>query len=175
MDSTFWHNKPRRRFQLFFPLRVFPLVRYSENPFKPNQLGILLVSIILGIDGGVGYGSTAEFMDRSVKTTDDLFGTTQISVEDFYLSQSSQRKNQTNYSSLTIVCTRAIPVLNGKSAREMPDFCLLAPECQNDESPMSKIEKALKTAMDLLEGKNIIGAMLNKLKADEIPLTLRQR
>ena len=96
MDSTFWHNKPRRRFQLFFPLRVFPLVRYSENPFKPNQLGILLVSIILGIDGGVGYGSTAEFMDRSVKTTDDLFGTTQISVPAFVISAINLQGRQKN-------------------------------------------------------------------------------
>ncbi|NVM25490.1 MAG: hypothetical protein HWN70_06190 [Desulfobacterales bacterium] len=175
MDSTFWLNKPKRRFQLFFPLSGVRPAQYPEKPFKPNQLAILLVSIILGIDGGVGYGSAAEFMDRSVKTTDDLFGTTRISVEDFYLSQSSQRKNQTNYSSLTIVCTRAIPVFYGKSGREMPDFCLLAPECQNEESPMSKTERALKKAMDPLKGKNIIGAMLNKVRADEIPLTLRQR
>jgi hypothetical protein len=127
VDSAFWHHKPKRRFQLFFPLSLVPPAQYPEKPFKPNQLPIHLVSIILGM----GYGSAAEFMDRSAIFTDDLFGATHIS--------------------------------------------LLAPECQNEEPSVSKIEKALKNAMDPLEGKNIIGAMLNKLKADEIPLMLRQR
>lgn len=131
MDSTFWLNKPKRRFQLFFPLSPVPPAQYPEKPFKPNQPAVLLVSIILGRDRGMGYGSAAEFMDRSVKATDDLFGTTHIS--------------------------------------------LLAPECQNEEYFMSKIEKALKNATDPLEGKSIIGAMPNKVRSDEIPLTLYQR
>jgi hypothetical protein len=40
---------------------------------------------------------------------------------------------------------------------------------------MSRTERALKKAINLLEGKNIVGAMLNKVRADEIPLALRQR
>ena len=127
VDSTFWHHKLKRRFQLFFPLSLVPLAQYPEKPSKPNELPILLVGIILGM----GYGSSAKFMDRSVKTTDDLFGATHIS--------------------------------------------LLAPECQNEEPSVSKIEKALKNAMEPLEGKNLIGSMLNKVRADEIPLTLHQR
>ncbi|NIS71275.1 MAG: hypothetical protein GTO12_20745, partial [Proteobacteria bacterium] len=54
--------------------------QYPERPFKPNRIAILLVSLILGIGGGVGCASAVEFMDRSVKSTDDLFGATRISV-----------------------------------------------------------------------------------------------
>lgn len=54
--------------------------QYPEKPFKPNRLAILLISVILGLGGCVGYASVAEFMDRSIKSTDDLFGAIQISV-----------------------------------------------------------------------------------------------
>ena len=131
MDSTCLLSKPKRGFQLFFPLSLVPPAPDPEKSFKHNQLAVLLASIIIGIGGGMVYGSAAEFMDRSAKTTDDLSGATHIS--------------------------------------------LLAPERQNEKSPISKIEKALKNAMDQLEGKNIIGAMPNKVRADDIPLMLYQR
>jgi hypothetical protein len=127
VDSTFCLHKPKRVFQLFFPLSLVLPAQYPEKTFKPNRRAILLVSIMLGM----GYGSAAEFIDRPAKTTDEFFAATRISV--------------------------------------------LAPECRNEESPMSTIEKALKDTMDRLEGKNIIGAMLNDVRAEEIPLRLHQR
>ena len=54
--------------------------QYPEKPFKPNRLAIVLISLILGIGAGVGFASVTEFMDRSVKTADDLFGATGIPV-----------------------------------------------------------------------------------------------
>jgi len=54
--------------------------QYPEKPFKPNRLAIGLISLILGIGAGVGFASVTEFMDRSVKTADDLFGATGIPV-----------------------------------------------------------------------------------------------
>jgi uncharacterized protein involved in exopolysaccharide biosynthesis len=54
--------------------------QYPEKPFKPNRLAILLISVILGIGGGVGYASAVEFMDRSVKTSHDIFDATRILV-----------------------------------------------------------------------------------------------
>lgn len=54
--------------------------QHPEKPFKPNRLAILLISVILGIGAGVGYASVAEFMDRSVKSSDDLFAATGIPV-----------------------------------------------------------------------------------------------
>ena len=54
--------------------------QYPEKPFKPNRLAIVLISLILGIGAGVGYGSLAEFIDRSVKSADDLFSATGIPV-----------------------------------------------------------------------------------------------
>ncbi|MFW6147904.1 MAG: hypothetical protein ACOC6B_05885 [Thermodesulfobacteriota bacterium] len=54
--------------------------QYPEKPFKPNRLAILLISVILGIGGAVGYASVTEYMDRSVKTADDLFDATGIPV-----------------------------------------------------------------------------------------------
>jgi uncharacterized protein involved in exopolysaccharide biosynthesis len=54
--------------------------QYPEKPFKPNRLAIVLITLILGIGAGVGFASVTEFMDRSVKTADDLFSATGIPV-----------------------------------------------------------------------------------------------
>jgi len=54
--------------------------QYPEKPFKPNRLAILLISVILGMGASVGYASVAEFMDQTIKSTDDLFNSTGISV-----------------------------------------------------------------------------------------------
>jgi len=54
--------------------------QYPEKPFKPNRLAVVLISLILGIGAGVGFASVTEFMDRSVKTADDLFSATGIPV-----------------------------------------------------------------------------------------------
>lgn len=54
--------------------------QYPEKAFKPNRIAILLISLILGIGGGVGYASVSEYMDRSVKTGDDIISAAHISV-----------------------------------------------------------------------------------------------
>jgi uncharacterized protein involved in exopolysaccharide biosynthesis len=54
--------------------------QHPEKPFKPNRVAILLVSVVLGMGVGVGYGSLAEFMDRSVKSIDDVFSAARILV-----------------------------------------------------------------------------------------------
>ena len=142
VDSTFRPNKPKRRSQLFFALRVVPPAQYPEKPFKPN-----------------------------IKTQREI---------------RTQRLSLSALPAIVPLCgTQAsfrfsgIPEFGNRNSeaggREMPDFCLLAPECQNGESGMSRTERALKKAINLLEGKNIVGAMLNKVRADEIPLALRQR
>ena len=54
--------------------------QFPEKPFKPNRLAIILISVILGLGASVGYASVAEFMDQTIKNTDDLFNATGISV-----------------------------------------------------------------------------------------------
>jgi polysaccharide chain length determinant protein (PEP-CTERM system associated) len=43
-----------------------------EKPDRPNRLAILLIGLVLATGAGVGFGSMAEFMDRSVRGADEL-------------------------------------------------------------------------------------------------------
>ncbi len=43
-----------------------------EKPDRPNRLAILLIGFVLATGAGVGFGSMAEFMDRSVRGADEL-------------------------------------------------------------------------------------------------------
>jgi uncharacterized protein involved in exopolysaccharide biosynthesis len=43
-----------------------------EEPDKPNRLAIFLLGVVLAAGSGLGVGSMAEYMDRSVHTVDEL-------------------------------------------------------------------------------------------------------
>jgi capsular polysaccharide biosynthesis protein len=43
-----------------------------EKPDRPNRLALLLVGMVLSLGSGVGFGSMAEYMDRSVGSPDEL-------------------------------------------------------------------------------------------------------
>jgi uncharacterized protein involved in exopolysaccharide biosynthesis len=43
-----------------------------EKPDRPNRLALLLVGVVLSLGSGVGFGSMAEYMDRSVRSPDEL-------------------------------------------------------------------------------------------------------
>jgi uncharacterized protein involved in exopolysaccharide biosynthesis len=43
-----------------------------EKPDRPNRLALLLVGMVLSVGSGVGFGSMAEYMDRSVRSPDEL-------------------------------------------------------------------------------------------------------
>ncbi len=43
-----------------------------EKPVRPNRMALMLVGLFLSSAVGVGFASAAEFLDRSVRTTDEL-------------------------------------------------------------------------------------------------------
>jgi len=43
-----------------------------EKPDRPNRLALLLVGVVFSLGSGVGFGSMAEYMDRSVRSPDEL-------------------------------------------------------------------------------------------------------
>jgi len=43
-----------------------------EKPDRPNRLALLLLGFVLALGSGLGFGSVAEYMDRSVRTSDEL-------------------------------------------------------------------------------------------------------
>jgi polysaccharide chain length determinant protein (PEP-CTERM system associated) len=49
-----------------------------QAPVAPNRKRILLVGLLLGIGGGVGFSVFLDFMDKSFKTNDDLVGYSSI-------------------------------------------------------------------------------------------------
>ncbi|MDK2743943.1 MAG: hypothetical protein NDI90_13595 [Nitrospira sp. BO4] len=48
-----------------------------EKPFKPNRLAIVLLGFILAVGGGIGAGATAESLDHSIRTPEQLVALTQ--------------------------------------------------------------------------------------------------
>jgi len=85
--------------------------QYPEKPFKPNRLAILLISVILGLGASVGYASIAEFMDQSIKSADDLFNTTGISVlasVPYITTQREQRTRRIKRLVIATVCVIAV-------------------------------------------------------------------
>lgn len=51
-----------------------------EKPFKPNRLALLLIGMVLATGVGVGTGSLAEFLDRSVHSSDELGSLTGLPI-----------------------------------------------------------------------------------------------
>jgi polysaccharide chain length determinant protein (PEP-CTERM system associated) len=49
-----------------------------QDPVAPNRERILLVGLLLGIGGGVGFSVFLDFMDKSFKSNDDLVGYSSI-------------------------------------------------------------------------------------------------
>jgi polysaccharide chain length determinant protein (PEP-CTERM system associated) len=49
-----------------------------QDPVAPNRQRILLVGLLLGIGGGVGFAFLLDFMDKSFKSNDDLVGYSSI-------------------------------------------------------------------------------------------------
>jgi uncharacterized protein involved in exopolysaccharide biosynthesis len=49
-----------------------------QAPVAPNRKRILLVGLLLGIGGGVGFSVFLDFMDKSFKSNDDLVGYSSI-------------------------------------------------------------------------------------------------
>ena len=49
-------------------------------PDKPNRLAILLIGLVLGIGGGVGWASFREFTDPSVRNSESLVEATSFPV-----------------------------------------------------------------------------------------------
>ena len=85
--------------------------QYPEKPFKPNRLAILLISVILGLGASVGYASVAEFMDQTIKSTDDLFNATGISVlasVPYITTQREQRSRRIKVLVIATVCVIAV-------------------------------------------------------------------
>lgn len=48
-----------------------------EKPFKPNRLAIVLLGFILAVGGGIGAGATAESLDHSIRTPEQIVALTQ--------------------------------------------------------------------------------------------------
>jgi hypothetical protein len=48
-----------------------------EKPSKPNRVAIVLLGFILAVGGGIGLGATAESLDHSIRTPDQLVALTQ--------------------------------------------------------------------------------------------------
>lgn len=62
------------RFTIIDPARL------PEKPYKPNRLAIMLIGLVLGIGAGVGYAAIAEFSDRAVYSSNDLYLATLLPV-----------------------------------------------------------------------------------------------
>jgi len=54
--------------------------RLPENPYKPNRLAIMLIGVVLGICTGVGWASTKEFTDQSIRHSSSLATATSFPV-----------------------------------------------------------------------------------------------
>lgn len=62
------------RFTLIEPARL------PEKPFKPNRLALVLIGLVLGIGAGAATASTREFLDDSVKNSEELSLVTTLPV-----------------------------------------------------------------------------------------------
>ena len=62
------------RFTLIDPARL------PEKPYKPNRLAIILIGFVLSIGAGVGWASSKEYSDQSIRDADSLTQATSFPV-----------------------------------------------------------------------------------------------
>lgn len=51
-----------------------------EKPYKPNRLGVILLGFVLATGAGLGVSAFKEYLDNSVKTSDELSALTGVPV-----------------------------------------------------------------------------------------------
>lgn len=90
-----------------------------EEPFKPNRMALMLIGAVLAVGFGVGTGSLAEYMDKSVHNADELSGISYYPILSAvpYLTNSIDRKKKIRNwiiacSSFILICILALYLIN---------------------------------------------------------------
>jgi polysaccharide biosynthesis transport protein len=59
---------------------IIESAQMPEKPYKPNRLGIILLGVVLASAFGLGFSTIQEYLDNSVKTSDELSALTGVPV-----------------------------------------------------------------------------------------------